>query len=91
MVLALKKNTTIKYLKYFKDSWKGKYVEQELVLYCKKIVENHNGEITVKSKLNKGTTFDIFYPKKTNGKSNFFVFFADDDARPTENRSGFAQ
>ncbi|MBC7523373.1 MAG: PAS domain-containing protein [Flavobacterium sp.] len=28
----------------------------------KKIVENHDGEITVKSKLNKGTTFDIYLP-----------------------------
>jgi two-component system CheB/CheR fusion protein len=28
----------------------------------KKIVENHHGEITVKSKLNKGTTFDIYLP-----------------------------
>jgi two-component system, chemotaxis family, CheB/CheR fusion protein len=29
----------------------------------KKIVDNHHGEITVKSKLNKGTTFDIYLPK----------------------------
>lgn len=28
----------------------------------KKIVENHHGLITVKSKLNKGTTFDIYLP-----------------------------
>jgi two-component system CheB/CheR fusion protein len=28
----------------------------------KKIVENHHGEITVKSKVNRGTTFDIFLP-----------------------------
>jgi two-component system CheB/CheR fusion protein len=29
----------------------------------KKIVENHHGEITVESKLNKGTTFHIYLPK----------------------------
>jgi hypothetical protein len=39
MVLALKKNTTIKYLKYFKDFMERKIQEQELVLYCKKIVK----------------------------------------------------
>jgi signal transduction histidine kinase len=30
---------------------------------CKKIVENHNGFIKVKSKLNEGTKFSIFFPK----------------------------
>jgi two-component system CheB/CheR fusion protein len=29
---------------------------------CKKIVENHNGFITVESKVNEGTTFNIFLP-----------------------------
>jgi hypothetical protein len=42
---------------------------------CKKIVENHNGEITVKSKLNKGTTFDIYLPKtKKLMENQTFVF-----------------
>jgi hypothetical protein len=31
---------------------------------CKKIVENHNGFIKVKSKLNEGTKFSIFFPKQ---------------------------
>lgn len=30
---------------------------------CKKIVENHNGYITVKSKPNKGTEFVVYFPK----------------------------
>ena len=30
---------------------------------CKKIVENHNGFITVQSKINEGSTFDIFLPR----------------------------
>jgi signal transduction histidine kinase len=29
---------------------------------CKKIVENHQGRITVKSEVNKGTTFFIYLP-----------------------------
>lgn len=31
---------------------------------CKKIMENHNGFIKVKSKLNEGTKFSIFFPKQ---------------------------
>jgi hypothetical protein len=48
---------------------------------CKKIVENHNGEITVKSKLNKGTTFDIYLPKtkKLMENQTFRILLADDD------------
>jgi PAS domain S-box-containing protein len=30
---------------------------------CKKIVENHNGFITVESKIDQGTTFNIFLPR----------------------------
>jgi PAS domain S-box-containing protein len=30
---------------------------------CKKIVENHNGFITAKSKINEGSVFEIFLPK----------------------------
>lgn len=33
---------------------------------CKKIVENHNGCITVKSTPNKGATFTIYFPKSNN-------------------------
>lgn len=29
---------------------------------CKKIMENHSGNITVESKLNEGTTFNIYFP-----------------------------
>jgi signal transduction histidine kinase len=29
---------------------------------CKKIIENHSGNITVESKLNEGTTFNIYFP-----------------------------
>ena len=29
---------------------------------CKKIMENHSGNITVESKLNEGTTFNLFFP-----------------------------
>ena len=31
---------------------------------CKKIVELHNWEIQVSSKINEGTTFNIFIPKE---------------------------
>jgi sensor histidine kinase regulating citrate/malate metabolism len=63
MVLALKKNTTKKYLKYFKDFMERKICRNRNWSYIvKKFVENHHGEITVKSKLNKGTTFDIYLP-----------------------------
>nr|WP_319802324.1 ATP-binding protein [Flavobacterium sp. N1736] len=29
---------------------------------CKKIMENHSGNITVESKLNEGTTFNLYFP-----------------------------
>lgn len=33
---------------------------------CKKIVENHNGRLAVKSKVGEGTEFEIWLPAKTN-------------------------
>lgn len=42
----------------------SKYVGTGIGLaICKKIIENHNGFIKVKSKLNEGTKFSIFFPK----------------------------
>jgi light-regulated signal transduction histidine kinase (bacteriophytochrome) len=29
---------------------------------CKKIMENHSGNITVESTLNEGTTFNLYFP-----------------------------
>jgi two-component system phosphate regulon sensor histidine kinase PhoR len=31
--------------------------------YVKKIIDSHNGEITVESAVNKGTKFSIFFPQ----------------------------
>lgn len=33
------------------------------LLICKELVEKHQGSITVKSEINKGTTFTIILPK----------------------------
>lgn len=42
----------------------SKYVGTGIGLaICKKIIENHNGFIKVKSKLNEGAQFSIFFPK----------------------------
>ena len=38
---------------------------------CKKIVEKHNGSISVKSKVNEGTTFTIFLPVQQHGHTAF--------------------
>ena len=42
-----------------KDKYTGTGIGLAIV---KKIVNNHNGTITVSSKLNKGTSFDIYIP-----------------------------
>lgn len=44
-----------------KDDYPGTGIGLAIV---KKVVENHNGIISVKSEINKGTTFDIYIPAK---------------------------
>jgi signal transduction histidine kinase len=35
------------------------------LMVCYKIIENHNGKLTIESKVNKGTTIEIIFPTIT--------------------------
>ena len=63
MELVLIRNMNTKFFELFAQLHSKEYSGTGIGLtICKRIVQNHNGIIKVRSKVNDGTSFDIYFP-----------------------------